>query len=117
MQFIYEGEAEVLSPHLSAAMAKHRKLLEADFALSADGSQPAEPDIGLCIGARGATAVEVQVRTLVGDQHQGKPACDEKHDVQPALRQPPHLDVSIDVCKLLEWGTLRLINDLGFIVA
>lgn len=74
MQFMYEGEEEILSPHLPAAMAKHKKLLEADFALSADGGQLAEPDIGLCIGARGATAVEVQVRTLAGDQHSGKQA-------------------------------------------
>ncbi len=71
LQFMYEGEEEILSPHLPAAMAKHKKLLEADFALSADGGQLAEPDIGLCIGARGATAVEVQVRTLAGDQHSG----------------------------------------------
>ena len=91
MQFMYEGEEEILSPHLPAAMAKHRKLLEADFALSADGGQLAEPDIGLCIGARGATAVEVQVRTLAGDQHSGKPAVDDSNKTSPALRHSSHL--------------------------
>ena len=45
-QFLLEGQEEIGSPHLSELLRKHRKLLAADFALSADGGQISETQVG-----------------------------------------------------------------------
>lgn len=71
MKFLLEGEEEVGSPNLEALLSKHKKLLECDGALSADGAQPSASLGGLTMGLRGAAAFEVAVETLGADVHSG----------------------------------------------
>ena len=72
VKFLLEGEEEVGSPNLERLLSKHRKLLEADGALSADGAQPSASLGGLTMGLRGAAAFEISVETLDADVHSGQ---------------------------------------------
>ena len=45
-QFILEGQEEIGSPHLAELLKSHKKLLAADMALSADGGQISESQVG-----------------------------------------------------------------------
>lgn len=42
---MFEGQEEIGSPNLSDLLKKHKKLLSADFALSADGGQISETQV------------------------------------------------------------------------
>ena len=46
VQFILEGQEEIGSPHLAELLKKHKKLLAADLALSADGGQISDSQVG-----------------------------------------------------------------------
>ena len=59
------------SPTLEALLARHKRLLECDGALSADGAQPSASLGGLTMGLRGAAAFEIAVETLDADVHSG----------------------------------------------
>lgn len=71
VQFLLEGQEEIGSPNLPAFLKKHRKLLKADFALSADGGQESAEQGILVLALRGAAAFEVEIRTLDRDVHSG----------------------------------------------
>ena len=71
LQFLFEGQEEVGSPDFGPFLTQNSKLLEADYALSADGGQNFRDQGSLAIGLRGAVAVEVELQTLASDQHSG----------------------------------------------
>lgn len=48
LQFLYEGQEEIGSPHLAGLLSQHKKLLAADMALSADGGQITETQATHC---------------------------------------------------------------------
>lgn len=73
MQFLLEGQEEIGSPNLPAFLKKHKRLLKADFALSADGGQESSEQAILALGLRGASAFEVIIKTLDRDVHSGEP--------------------------------------------
>ncbi len=62
---------QVGSPNLPAFLRQHRRLLEADYALSADGSQLSETEPSIVIGLRGALGLQVTHQTLSQDVHSG----------------------------------------------
>ena len=72
VQFVIEGQEEVGSPDFGQFLSSNSKLLQADYALSADGGQNFRDQGTLAIGLRGAVAVEVELQTLASDQHSGK---------------------------------------------
>lgn len=61
MKFLLEGQEEVGSPNLKAFLEQHQQLLAADLAVSADGGQRSAAQGGVCVGLRGAAAMEVEV--------------------------------------------------------
>lgn len=67
-----EGEEETGSPSLRALAHRHRALLKADAAISADGGR-ASPDVPtINTGARGVAQLEVRLRTASKDLHSGR---------------------------------------------
>ena len=72
LQIVLEGQEEVGSPDLGPFLEQNADLLQADYALSADGGQHFTDRGTLAIALRGAVAVEVELQTLVGDQHSGR---------------------------------------------
>lgn len=75
VQVFLEGQEEIGSPNLAAFLKKHKKLLKADFAISADGGQDSETQGILALGLRGASAFEVEIQTLEKDVHSGEADC------------------------------------------
>lgn len=71
MQFLLEGQEEIGSPNLAAFLQKHKKKFAADFSLSADGGQDSMTQGILALGLRGASAFEVEIKTLERDVHSG----------------------------------------------
>lgn len=71
VKILVEGEEEVLSPYLEPFLAKHRDLLAADVALSADGSQLSATEPTITLGFRGAVGVEITAHSLNRDVHSG----------------------------------------------
>ena len=68
---MFEGQEEVGSPNLAAFLKKHAEKFTADFLLSADGGQESRTQGILVLGLRGASAFEVEARTLSTDAHSG----------------------------------------------
>ena len=71
VQFLLEGQEEIGSPDFETFLSQNGKLLQADYALSADGGQNFRDQGSLAIGLRGAITVEVELQTLASDQHSG----------------------------------------------
>lgn len=71
MQFLLEGQEEIGSPNLAVFLQKHKKRFAADFCLSADGGQDSLTQGIIPLALRGATAFEVEVKTLEKDVHSG----------------------------------------------
>ena len=71
VQFLLEGQKEIGSPDFETFLTQNGKLLQADYALSADGGQNFRDQGSLAIGLRGAITVEVELQTLASDQHSG----------------------------------------------
>ncbi len=71
VQFLLEGQEEIGSPDFETFLTQNGKLLQADYALSADGGQNFRDQGSLAIGLRGAITVEVELQTLASDQHSG----------------------------------------------
>lgn len=71
-QFLLEGQEEIGSPNLPAFLQKHGDRLAADFSLSADGGQESADQGILALALRGASAFEVEVKTLDRDVHSGE---------------------------------------------
>lgn len=70
--FLFEGEEEVSSAHLEGFVASHKDLLQADFALSADGAQWRADLPSVIVGSRGICALEVTVSGPGKDLHSGR---------------------------------------------
>ncbi len=71
LKFLFEGEEEILSPHLPAFLERYRELLSCDVALSADGVQWGEDQPSLLVGLKGACALQVDVHGPATDLHSG----------------------------------------------
>ena len=71
MQLILEGQEEIGSPNMPEFLAEYSKKLAADFVVSADGGQISADQGGIAIALRGATAFEVEAKTLDTDVHSG----------------------------------------------
>lgn len=71
VKFLFEGEEEVLSPHLLAFVKKHSAKFAADYAFSADGGQVAPEQPGLVMGLRGVAALQLDVYGASLDSHSG----------------------------------------------
>jgi acetylornithine deacetylase/succinyl-diaminopimelate desuccinylase-like protein len=71
LKFLFEGEEEIGSPSLGPFIREHRALLEADLAVSADGSMLDAATPSLTIGNRGLSAVQIDARGARTDLHSG----------------------------------------------
>jgi acetylornithine deacetylase/succinyl-diaminopimelate desuccinylase-like protein len=72
VRVILEGEEEIGSPSLEAALAANRDTLRADLAVSADGAMWSAEQPSVNVAARGMLAVEVAVRGPAADLHSGR---------------------------------------------
>lgn len=68
---LVEGEEEVGSPNLAPFLEKHRDLLQADLAISADGGIFGVGVPSVTVGSRGLAGVELTVRGANADLHSG----------------------------------------------
>ncbi len=72
VKFLFEGEEEVGSPSLQPFIAEQSELLQADFALSADGAMWRIDEPSLTIASRGIAGMEFTVRGASKDLHSGR---------------------------------------------
>src|SRR5207342_2956966 len=72
VRILLEGEEEIGSPNLEAALAANRNVLRADVAVSADGAMWSAEQPSVNVAARGMVAVEVAVRGPAADLHSGR---------------------------------------------
>jgi acetylornithine deacetylase/succinyl-diaminopimelate desuccinylase-like protein len=72
VRILLEGEEEIGSPNLEAALAANRDALRADVAVSADGAMWSAEQPSLNVAARGMLALEVEVRGPSADLHSGR---------------------------------------------
>jgi acetylornithine deacetylase/succinyl-diaminopimelate desuccinylase-like protein len=72
VRVLLEGEEEIGSPNLEAALLANREALHADVAVSADGAMWSAEQPSLNVAARGMVAVEVCVRGPSADLHSGR---------------------------------------------
>lgn len=71
IEFLFEGEEEIGSPHLLAYIESHRQELAGDVAVISDTPMHA-PDVpAICYGIRGLAAMEVTVKGPYQDLHSG----------------------------------------------
>jgi acetylornithine deacetylase/succinyl-diaminopimelate desuccinylase-like protein len=68
---LFEGEEEIGSPNLPAVVRQRRDQLKADVALSADGGMQGRETPSLCVGLKGLTGCQIDVRTGTTDLHSG----------------------------------------------
>ena len=71
LKFFYEGEEEIFSPHLEAALACYRDLLRCDAVFSTDGWQYSADQGDLRLGLRGFCGLEITVTGPSRDLHSG----------------------------------------------
>lgn len=71
IKFLFEGEEEILSPNLSAALESFAGLLSADAVISSDGWQATADQGDLRLGLRGFCGLEVELRGAAHDLHSG----------------------------------------------
>lgn len=84
--FLFEGEEEVSSAHLAEFVTAHRDLLQADFALSADGAQWRADMPSVITGSRGICALEVSVTSAAKDLHSGRHGGSVANPIQALAR-------------------------------
>ena len=72
VKFLFEGEEEVGSPSLEPFIAEHAELLQADFALSADGAMWRIDEPSVTVASRGIAGMEFTVRGAAKDLHAGR---------------------------------------------
>jgi acetylornithine deacetylase/succinyl-diaminopimelate desuccinylase-like protein len=71
VKILWEGEEEIGSPHLAAAMAQNKKLFACDVVLNGD-TMILRPDLPTIVyGLRGLAYFELRVRTADHDLHSG----------------------------------------------
>jgi acetylornithine deacetylase/succinyl-diaminopimelate desuccinylase-like protein len=71
VKFLFEGEEEIGSAHLSAFIAGRRDLLACDLAISADGGQWTEDQPSLTVAGRGLCGLQIDLRGARTDLHSG----------------------------------------------
>jgi acetylornithine deacetylase/succinyl-diaminopimelate desuccinylase-like protein len=71
VKFLIEGEEEIGSAHLAAAIEAHRDRLAADAVVVSDGAMLPGPVPTITYGLKGMAYVEVRVRTADRDLHSG----------------------------------------------
>jgi acetylornithine deacetylase/succinyl-diaminopimelate desuccinylase-like protein len=71
LKFFLEGQEEIGSPQIPDFLAANRELFACDLVVSADGGQFAEDQPALFMGARGLSAVQIDVRGASQDLHSG----------------------------------------------
>ena len=72
LKLLVEGEEESGSHSLPTWLAEHREELRADLVIISDTSMLSVAQPSIVMGARGNTALEVEVRTLDHEVHSGK---------------------------------------------
>ncbi len=72
VKFLLEGEEEYGSPHATEGIARHRDVLTADLALSADGGQWSADQPQVSLGCRGLLVWRIEVRGPRLDGHSGQ---------------------------------------------
>lgn len=72
VRFLFEGEEEIGSPHLSDYVRSHASDLAADLVISADGAmwRPDEPS--LSVASKGLLALDIEVLGANRDLHSGR---------------------------------------------
>jgi acetylornithine deacetylase/succinyl-diaminopimelate desuccinylase-like protein len=72
VRFLFEGEEEIGSPHLSAYVLDHAAEFAADLVISADGAmwRPSEPS--LSVASKGLLALDIEVVGANRDLHSGR---------------------------------------------
>jgi len=71
VKFFFEGQEEIGSPDLPDFISSQRELLACDLILSADGGQWEKDQPALVIGRRGLCALQIDLKSAVGDVHSG----------------------------------------------
>lgn len=71
VKFIFDGEEEIGSPNLRQFLTSNKEMLQADFALNADGLQFSDSIPSIWLGLRGAALLEFSVKTANYDAHSG----------------------------------------------
>ncbi|NCF49544.1 MAG: M20/M25/M40 family metallo-hydrolase, partial [Bacteroidetes bacterium] len=69
--FLLEGEEEIGSPHIAAFVETHRKRLNADLVVTADGPLHASGRPLITYGVRGMAGFELRAKTANSDAHSG----------------------------------------------
>lgn len=72
VKFLFEGEEEISSPSLERFIIGHASLLEADFALSADGAMWRIDEPSITVSSRGMAGLEFTVTAAAKDLHSGR---------------------------------------------
>ncbi|MEP6749879.1 MAG: M20/M25/M40 family metallo-hydrolase [Bacteroidota bacterium] len=72
IKFMFDGEEEIGSPHFKNFLAKNKELLQADFALNADGDQFNDSTPSMLMSLRGGVQLEFSVKTADIDAHSGQ---------------------------------------------
>ena len=72
VKFLFEGEEEIGSPSLEAFIRENARLLQADFALSADGAMWRIDEPSITVASRGIAGMEFTVRGAAKDLHSGR---------------------------------------------
>ncbi len=72
VKFIFDGEEEKGSPNFKKFLLTNKDLLNADFALNADGSQFSETTPSILMSLRGSVILEFNIKTANTDAHSGQ---------------------------------------------
>ena len=72
VKFVFEGEEEMGSPNFRSFLEGNKKLLKADFAVNADGSQYSETTPSISMSLRGSAKLEFTIKTANTDAHSGQ---------------------------------------------
>jgi acetylornithine deacetylase/succinyl-diaminopimelate desuccinylase-like protein len=72
IKFLFEGEEEIGSPHLSGYVRAHADELASDLVVSADGAmwRPSEPSVSLA--SKGLVSLDITVEGAASDLHSGR---------------------------------------------
>ncbi len=72
LKCMFEGEEEIGSPNLHGFVQANKELLEADFALCADGGMYSADTPSITVSSKGICACQIDLRTANTDVHSGQ---------------------------------------------
>ncbi len=72
VKFVFEGEEEIGSTHFKSFLEKNKELVNADFAVDADGGQYNETTPAMLMSLRGSATMEFTIKTANIDGHSGE---------------------------------------------